>query len=190
MTIVATFSLRSWPACCGLLPAALRFRNSTSPRRRPSDGTRRTPFFPLKTIDAPDPSGNRGQRLSRPLFPDRLVSGGPSSRVEPPSGFPCPLSSLSRRSREVGPTRQPAPDASVQVKSALSPDAEEPADPSCYPDVVHGKAAAHSVTIDATEDCWIECRADGWLTRGVMLTRGKRSSPVQRSLLGVWQRPG
>jgi cytoskeleton protein RodZ len=70
---------------------------------------------------------------------------------------------------------QAASAAPVTDKAALnSPDAEEPADPSLVPDVVHGEDGAHTVTIVAAEECWIDVASDGGLPKGVMLTRGKR----------------
>ncbi len=132
--------------------------------------------FPLKDASSPpDPSGKSADSASPSAVSGQAGSAGVLPVVEPapPASVP-PVQPVPTEPAKSAQPVPPAPDAAVQVKSALSPDAEEPADPSLLPDVVHGESGAHSVTIVATEDCWIDVAADGGLTRGVMLTRGKR----------------
>lgn len=68
----------------------------------------------------------------------------------------------------------PPLDAARTTPLPHSADAEEPADPSLSPDVVLGEGGAHSVTIVARDECWIDVSVDGGGTKGIMLTKGKR----------------
>ncbi len=100
-----------------------------------------------------------------------------SSQPAPHESAPTALPALSPPPAPAQPTQPggPASAASVTDKAALnSPDAEEPADPSLVPDVVHGEGGAHTVTIVAAEECWIDVASDGGPPKGVMLTRGMR----------------
>jgi cytoskeleton protein RodZ len=60
------------------------------------------------------------------------------------------------------------------AEAASAADAEEPADPSLSPDIVLGEHGAHSVTILALAECWIDVSVDGGITKGIMLAKGKR----------------
>ncbi|MFZ5810617.1 MAG: RodZ domain-containing protein [Thermodesulfobacteriota bacterium] len=120
-------------------------------------------------------------------LPDRPVPAGdlPVAATAPPAPpQPAPQESVPAAQPALSPPPAPAPTvqpgqpasaAPVMDKAALnSPDAEEPADPSLVPDVVHGEGGAHNVTIVAAEECWIDVASDGGPPKGVMLTRGMR----------------
>ncbi|NDY55636.1 helix-turn-helix domain-containing protein [Desulfovibrio sulfodismutans] len=96
------------------------------------------------------------------MTPTAPVAGQPASSqplaVSPP-GAPLAL------------TTEPAAPTAEAVSAA---DAEEPADPSLSPDIVLGEHGAHSVTILALAECWIDVSVDGGATKGIMLTKGKR----------------
>jgi len=96
------------------------------------------------------------------LTPSAPVAGQPASSqpvTVSPSGTPLAL------------TTAPAAPASEATSAA---DAEEPADPSLSPDIVLGEHGAHSVTILALAECWIDVSVDGGITKGIMLAKGKR----------------
>ncbi|QLA19675.1 RodZ domain-containing protein [Desulfolutivibrio sulfoxidireducens] len=103
---------------------------------------------------------------------EQTGSAGILPVVEPAP--PVPIKPL-QPAPEAAQSAPPVPETTAQARTAVtSPDAEEPADPSLLPDVVHGETGAHSVSIVATEESWIDVAADGGPPKGVMLTKGKR----------------
>jgi cytoskeleton protein RodZ len=143
-----------------------------------------TPFdFKRSLPPAPgsEVSGTPSASVGQPsLETTRPEPGRPSldKAPEPPAASlpvtePAPSTAIPSVPAAADPATDPAA-ASRAAPAPLAADAEEPADPSLSPDVVLGEHGAHSVTIIARDECWIDVSVDGGGTKGIMLTKGKR----------------
>ncbi len=103
------------------------------------------------------------------LEPGQESAKIPAASEASPGGGQTPLPSVPSGAAGASESVSSSP-----VSDAAGADAEEPADPSLSPDVVIGEHGAHHVTIVALAECWIDVSVDGGITKGIMLTKGKR----------------
>lgn len=155
----------------------------------PFDFGRPTPPAPTSQASPAGPAGNvlTGQKsldqTVRSEEPRETAVSGVAASSPGAESPATPVASADGQTAITPPLPESAPEASSvpapestdpAAGAVLGADAEEPADPSLSPDILLGEHGVHTVTILAMAECWIDVSVDGGITKGIMLTKGKR----------------